>query len=155
MELTLRPKRLKYLLFALLSAGFAAVGMLMLRDGNPTGWVEILFFGAGALVFCVLLLPGSAYLKLDPGGFTLCSLFRSHSMRWFEVESFAADWIGARKMVVFNYSKFHRGQDRLRKVASTIAGYEAALPDTYGLTAEDLAAVMNDWRRRATVSEDA
>jgi hypothetical protein len=63
MELVLRPNRLRYLLFMTLSAGFVTGGALMVREGNPIGWVSILFFGAGVIVFFLLLLPGSAYLK--------------------------------------------------------------------------------------------
>jgi hypothetical protein len=149
MELILRPKRLKYLLFALLSAGFAAGGGLMVRSGVLLGWAEILLFGTFATVFCLMLAPGAAYLKLDPAGFTFCSLFRSHTMHWYEVDSFATARIGNRNLVVFNFSPLHRGQEHLRKISSAIAGYEAALPETYGLKAQDLAALMNQWRQRA------
>jgi hypothetical protein len=152
MELTLRPRRFKYLLFALLSAGFALVGATMVRDGEGLGWAEILFFGTGAIVFCLLLLPGSAYLKLDPAGFTFCSLFRPHFTPWSEVEPFAVGRVGTRLLVVFNFSEAHRGQKYLRKVSSAISGYEAALPDTYRLKAADLAALMNDWRQRCAPS---
>ncbi len=148
MELTLRPRRLKYLLLALFSGGFAIAGAFMVRDAERLGWAEILFFGTGAIVFGLLLLPGSAYLKLDSAGFTFCSLFRAHFTRWSEVDSFAVGMVGTRRLVVFNFNEMHRGQDHLRKVAAAISGYEAALPDTYGRTAADLAALMNDWRQR-------
>jgi hypothetical protein len=92
------------------------------------------------------MLPGSAYLRLDPAGFTVCSLFRTHATRWFEVEGFATARISGRRMVVYNYSRFHRGQPRLRRLASTISGYEAALPDTCGMKADSLAELMNQWR---------
>ncbi len=152
MELTLRPKRLKYFLFLLVSAAFAGVGVLMVRGGDRVGWAEIALFGSGAVVFCILLLPGSAYLKLDADGFTFCSLFRSHRLRWSEVDSFGVADIGVRQMVAFNFSPLHRGQERMRKISSAIAGYEGALPDTYGRSAEDLAALLNQWRDRAIPS---
>jgi hypothetical protein len=152
MELTLRPKRFKYLLFAFLSAAFAIVGALMVRDGERFGWVEILFFATAAIVFCLLLFPGSAYLKLDPAGFTFCSLFRSHFSPWSEVESFAVGSVGPRRLVVFNFSASHHGQKNLRKLSAAISGYEAALPDTYRLKAAELAALMNNWRERCAPS---
>ena len=135
-----------------LSAGFVAGGALMVREGDPTGWAAILFFGAGVIVFCLLLLPGSAYLILDPAGFTVCSLFRAHSTRWYEVNSFEVGSIGRHKLVVFNFSNLHRGQEFARKLSSAIGGYEGALPETYGLAAEELAAMMNDWRQRGDAS---
>lgn len=148
MELILRPRRFKYLLFALLSVGFAIGGALTVRDSKLLGWVEILFFGSGAIVFCLLLLPGSAYLRLDPAGFTSCSLFRPHFTPWCEVDSFAVGTVGIKRMVVFNFSELHHGQKYLRKVSSGLSGYEGALPDAYGLKAEELAALLNDWRQR-------
>ena len=148
MELTLRPNRLRYLLLLTLSAGFVAGGALIVRQGDPIGWAAILFFGAGVIVFFLLLLPGSAYLKLDPAGFTVCSLFRARSTRWYEVDSFQVGNIGRRKLVVFNFSNLHRGQEFVRKLSSAMFSYEGALPETYGISAEELAAMMNAWRQR-------
>ncbi len=37
----------------------------------------------------------------------------------------------------------------LAKINVAIAGHNAALPETYGLSAEDLSAVMAQWRERA------
>jgi hypothetical protein len=138
----------------ILSAGFVASGALLVRvddlEADLAGWVLILFFGLGAIVFCLHLLPGSAYLKLDPAGFTVCSLFRAHSYRWYEVDSFEVGKFRRRKLVVFNFSNLHRGQEFVRKLSSAIGGYEGALvPETYGLSAEELAATMNEWRARA------
>ena len=148
MELTLRPNRRRYLLFMMLSAGFVAGGALTVRKSDPIGWAAILFFGSGVIVFGLLLLPGSAYLKLDSAGFTFCTLFRAHSTSWYEVDSFQVARIGGRKLVAFNYSNLHRGQDFARKLSHTISGYEGALPETYGLSAEELVITMNEWRQR-------
>ena len=113
-------------------------------------WVGILLFGSGVIVFSLLLLPGSAYLKLDSSGFTLCTLFRAHSTGWYDVDSFQVGRIAGRKMVVFNFSNLHPRQRVLRKLSSALSGYEAGLPETYaGLSAEELAAMLNDWRERA------
>jgi hypothetical protein len=147
LELILRPNRRRYLLLLLSCAGLVA-GALAARKSDPINWVGILLFGSGVIVFGLLLLPGSAYLKLDPAGFTVCSLFRPHSTCWYEVDSFQVARIGGRKLVAFNYSNLHRGQEFARKLSSAIAGYEGALTETYGLSAERLAAMMNDWRQR-------
>lgn len=120
----------------------------MIGDGDRLGWLEIFFFGSGFIVFCVSMLPGSAYLKLDSNSFTFCSLFRPHTLRWDEVEAFGVTTIALRKMVAFNFSELHGGHRRMRKISSVLSGYEAALPDTYGRKAEELAALMNEWRMR-------
>jgi hypothetical protein len=55
-------------------------------------------------------------------------------------------------LVVFNFSNLHRSHEFARKLSSAIGGYEGGLPDTYGLLAKELAALMNDWRQRGVPS---
>jgi hypothetical protein len=150
MEVTLRPNRLKYLVILIVCAGFAVSGALNVAKNSLIGWIEILAFGSNAIVFGVLLLPGSSYLKLDPTGFTICSLFQARTIGWHEVDAFRVGTDRGRKLVVFDFSNLHHGQEFARKFASTISGYEAGLPDTYGLSAEELAATLNEWRERAS-----
>ena len=138
LELILRPNRRRYLLLLLSCAGLV-VGALTARKSDPImGWVGILLFGSGVIVFSLLLLPGSAYLKLDSAGFTFCTLFRAHSTGWYEVDSFQVARIAGRKMVVFNFSNLHPGQRVLRKLSSAVSGYEAGLPETYGSPPKNL-----------------
>jgi hypothetical protein len=148
--MTLRPNRLKYLVILIVCAGFVVGGALNVLKNSVIGWSEILFFGSNVIVFGVLLLPGSAYLKLDPTGFTICSLFRARTLGWHEVDAFRVGTDRRRKLVVFDFVKLHQGHEFARKFASTISGYEAGLPDTYGLSAEELAATMNEWREHAS-----
>jgi len=138
-----------YLVILIVCAGFVVSGALKVPKDSLKGWIEILVFGSNAIVFGVLLLPGSAYLKLDPTGFTICSLFQARTLGWHEVDAFRVDTDRGRKLVVFNFSKLHRGQEFARKVASRLSGYEAGLPDNYGLSAEEPAATLNEWRERA------
>jgi hypothetical protein len=154
-ELILTPNRLKNALFAVLCAAFTASGVLMIRSGEALGWLEIALFGSGALVFWVQLLPGGAYLRLDPAGFTVRSLYRTHTTSWYEVEDFATARISGRRTVVFNYSGLHRGQPRLRRLAAAISGYEAALQDTYGMKPAALAELMNQWRHKHAANSSA
>jgi hypothetical protein len=154
-EVTLRPNRLRYAVLMIVSACFAVSCGVMVREGLSTGWTGmaawagILSFGAGAIVFCLLLVPGSAYLRLDDTGFTVCSLFRVHTIRWCEVDSFEVGTIARRKSVVFNFSNLYPRQKLLRKLSSAISSHEGALPETYGLSAEELSAMLNDWRQHA------
>jgi hypothetical protein len=152
LELILRPN-LRRSLLPLLSCAGLVVGALTVRKSDPIiGWVGILLFGSGAIVIGLLLLPGSSYLKLDSDGFTVCSLYRAHSTSWYEVDSFQVARIVGRKFVVFNFSNLHRGQEFTRKLSSAIAGYDGGLPEIYELSAEQLAAMMNDWRQREGLS---
>jgi hypothetical protein len=40
----------------------------------------------------------------------------------------------------------------MAKLSVAIAGHNAGLPDTYGLSADDLARLMTAWRKRAVAA---
>ena len=145
--LTLRTKPIKMLLYLLGSLLFVVIGVLLLRD-TFVGWLGIGFFGLCSIVFALLLLPNASYLELTPEGFTIRSLFRSHSYSWTEIETFAVGYASRMKTVVFNLSPFYENQHTLRKTNKKLFGFEACLPDTYGMSAEELADLMNTWKRR-------
>lgn len=146
--LTLRPSKTSMILYFALCSIFTVVGALMIGDGRTMGWLIAVLFGLGSLVFLLQLLPNCSYLRLDPTGFTMCSLFRSHHYRWSEVEHFGITRIGLNKMVAFNFSdQFDRARIA-RRVATEISGYEGALPDPYGMKHEQLAELMNQWKVR-------
>jgi hypothetical protein len=89
-ERVLRPNRWKVLGLLAVSLGFTATGVGMAADGLWMGWLAAGFFGLGAVVFTVQLLPGSAYLRLGPDGFVVCSLFRSSACRWSDLARFGS-----------------------------------------------------------------
>ena len=121
----------KYLLLCL---GFTVVGVFMIMDGEGlSGWFVALFFGLGVVVFLAQFWPAASYLKLTPKGFVCCTLFRSWSAEWESVGDFHVGKIGDETRVVFK-----------RYDSST----KTFLPDSYGRTLEELADLMNDWRRR-------
>lgn len=155
---TLRPNRFKCLALLLLSCAFVAIGLNMVFDGNTVGWLiiswlSIVFFGLGALVFIVQLLPNAAYLQLDQEGFTVCSLFRSSSYRWSDVDTFEVTLIGLNRMVVFNFSESYHQALSMRQIATAISGYEGALPDSYSLSVPALAALLNEYRNEALLMD--
>jgi hypothetical protein len=145
--LTLRPRRLKMALYGALSAGFTIGGALMIRDGAGEGWFVAGFFGLATLVFLALLMPGSASLLLTRDGFRVRSLWRSHFTPWSAVAAFGVVRISHRSMVSYNFTDVaaHRGA----RFSRALTGAEGALPDSYGMSAEDLAALMTAWRARA------
>jgi len=110
------------------------------------GYFVIIFFSLGIVVFLVNLFPGSGYLRLSERGFETKTLFRLHFNPWSQVERFEVRFIGRRKMVVYELSDESKG--KLAAFAKELTGFAAALPDTYGHSAEELAALMNEWRSR-------
>ncbi len=135
------------LLYLFVSLSFVAIGVLIF-NGRFMDWLGIIFFGFCSIVFALQLLPNASYLRLTPEGFTMCSLFRSHSYSWTEIENFAVGHASRMKTVVFNHPSFHTKQATLKKANKKFFGFEACLPDTYGMSAEELADLLNRWRRR-------
>jgi hypothetical protein len=127
---------------------FVATGVLMVRDGEGIGWFVLGFFGLCALVFALQLLPGTSRLRLDQNGFTVTSLFRSSTVRWSEVARFFVAQVGGRAMVCWDYAGAVPHSTASRRLSRALAGVEAGLPDTYGLSAEALASLLEDWRQR-------
>lgn len=140
---TLRPSRVKTALLFLVCAAFVVGGVLMVRDGKTMGYFCGGFFALGLPVFGLQFHPKAAYLHLATDGFTFCSLFRSHFVQWAHVQEFAVIHVGANRMVAWNFTPALPALGRARGISKALSGYEAALPDTYGMKAHELADVLN------------
>jgi hypothetical protein len=145
---TLRPGRTKTAGRCLACLIFVVIGIAMVRTGEPAGYFCGGFFALCLPVFAIQFHPGAAYLRLAPEGFTFCSLFRSHTVRWTDVCEFGAVTIGGNRMVAWNFAPEYTPPGRVRRISKSLYGYEAALPDTYGLKAQELAELMEGLRQR-------
>lgn len=148
-EQVLRPKMIKFIFYQVICLAFLAMGILMIRDGEVMGWFATIFFGLGFLVLLINFIPGASYLKLNKEGFEVCSMFRKHQYKWSEIQSFGVGVISNNKMVMFDFTEEYGKQTNARKVSSFLAGAEGALHDTFGLKAEELAALMNEYKRKS------
>ena len=146
-ELVLRASRWTWIGVFGLSALFTAAGVLMVGDEKATGWFVLSFFGLCAAVALLQVVRPSC-LRLDEEAFAF-GRGRKQRVRWLDVGEFRVQRVGGNLMVVFDFAPSYRGFETGRRVASALAGAEGALPDTYGLKAADLAALMNEWRSRA------
>jgi hypothetical protein len=118
----------------LICLGFTVVGVLMIVEGEGlAAWFVASFFGLGLVVALAQFWPAASYLKLTSKGFVCCTLFRNWSAAWDSVSQFYVGRVGNDERVVFERS------------GSSATKF---LPDTYGRTPQDLADLMNDWRRR-------
>jgi hypothetical protein len=110
-----------------------------------TTWGILAFCGFGTVAAAAALL-GGVRLTLDHTGFESVRLFLSRRVRWEDVSAFVAYYPGGNGFVVF---------DNVRKntlkgfIDRFLSGRNDYLPDTYGLPAHDLAALMNQWRELA------
>lgn len=122
-----RPSRTKVMGRLLLSAAFVAGGIFMVSAGQQMGWLAIAFFGLGVVVFALQLLPNCNYVRVGPDGFTVRSLFRSHSCRWSDVGAFKVAQLARQQMVVFSFANHYRGPRRLSRINAQLVGAEAPL----------------------------
>src|SRR5262249_39696147 len=128
---------------------FTVGGVFMVRSGDWTGWLPLIFFALVALVAAAAMLPGAGALTLDRDGFEITNLFRRHRSRWQDAHGFTTARIPPATQRWLVYDDISQGAKRLAKINVAIVGRNAALPDTYGLSPEDLGDLMMLWRERA------
>lgn len=149
-ELRLFPSKKKMLLLIAGSSLFTIGGISGLGSGDVTPWLCTIFFGLCALVGIVNILPNASYLHLTPDGFEVKSLYKLRSYAWSDVHDFRVyDVSDISKLVGFDLSDSHPANKTARKISSTVAGVEDSLPDNYGMKAEALARMMNEWKAHA------
>jgi hypothetical protein len=152
---TLYPSRLKWGLILTGFMLFTFVGCAMVINGDKGGWFVVYFCSAGTLIGIIPLLPGGGGLTLDQYGFETVNMFRRTRTRWRDASGFETMVQAAAPGSQVVYDDASRNQD-FDPAANPlwVAGHNAALPDTYGLRAKDLAWVMESWRTRALAPHD-
>lgn len=144
-RVVLRPSRTKWTLLLFISAAFTAVCVLAIRDGNGWAWLGLTLFGLGMLV-ALLMLAGKVKLVLTPEGFMIRNLVNAVTYRWSDIEDFYEAPVGVTTIVAWSY-RSSVDRDRLARGVNRAFGQpEAGLGDTFGMSANDLAELMNTWR---------
>ncbi|TPQ41825.1 hypothetical protein C2U70_02295 [Bradyrhizobium guangdongense] len=154
---TLRVSLLKMLALFLGSLGFVLIGVLLIvfvkddPEARIAGLASVVFFGACAVIGAVMLLPGAGSLTLEAKGFEVRSLFRRNHVAWPQASRFAVVTLqlpngGSNRMVGYD-------DDKLKGLGADFSrdkiGRSAALPDSYGLSLEELTRLLTEWRERA------
>jgi hypothetical protein len=152
---TLLPSRTKAAILLCVCLLFVLGGTWMVRDGQPMGYFCGGFFALGLPLFALQFHPKAAYLHLAPDGFTFCSLFRAHTVRWEHVREFAIIYAGPNRMVAWNFSQGYSRAGGARAISKSLCGYEAALPDTYGMKPQELVKLMEELRQRHVETQNA
>lgn len=149
LPLILRPSKLKTLVLLIICLVFSFGGIFLIRKGDNMGWLVFSFFFIGVIVFIITLLPNSSYLKISVEGIEIKTLFKKSQMiSWGVIDEFGAAYIGVNKMVTINFNENYNQQKVGRNVASSLTGFEGALPDTYGMDASKLANLLNDYKNK-------
>jgi hypothetical protein len=148
--MVLRSSRLKWLAVLVAALVFVLGGVLIFfaaPNGRGGGVVVFGFFGLTAIVALIqVLTPGR--IELSPDGFTAYGIGTRRTTAWSDVSSFSVVRASALSKIVAVNPTDSRTLGRAGSAIRKVVGFNRALPDTYGLSAEDLAALMNDWHRR-------
>jgi len=143
---TFKASRKKALLLFLGSVCFVALGVWMSSQKPLLGWICVAFFGLGVPVSLLMLLTNAMYLRLDEAGFELGSFFRKHKTRWADVARFDIGSIRGAKMITIAYARDYKRQQLGRAIASSLAGMEGAIPNSYDAPLADILAALNSWK---------
>jgi hypothetical protein len=153
--LVLRPSMRKWLWVLAAAIVFVVAGIVSIEEPRDAadanvGWFAVVFFGLGIVISGIMLIPGGAGLTLSADGFVVRKFFYDRTVRWTDVGEFVIRGVsyprGSKKFVVYNDPS---AKGTLAAANARLTGYTGALPDTYGLSVEDLCRLMTLWRERA------
>jgi hypothetical protein len=127
------------------SALFVWVGLYVAGSRPLLGWATAVFAGACTLLGLVTLVTGGASLRLDEQGFKIAGVLRTSGFRWVDIESIRMAKIRGASIIALDYRK---GDPRRSQVSRALAGMDATVGNIYGISIEDLCAVMKEWHER-------
>lgn len=115
--------------------------------------VMCVFAWAFTALFLYVILPGKRYLELTSQGFTLRYGFNSSSHNWRDVQDFGVFRKERMVFVVFNFARGYvpptPRRQRTSAYARKLTGYDSSIGSPrYGMSAEELADLMNKLRQR-------
>ena len=127
---------------------FLAISIARLR-GSEWAWLPILFFGAGALLIAIQLLPGASWLRVSEQGLEVCSLFRVRIYVWNEVGDFRVRWVPFQRVVAFTFNTRSQSEG-FEGTLRFARGRHRWLQDSYGVPPRALAEFLNERRHECT-----
>ncbi|MEQ8763675.1 MAG: hypothetical protein RL885_07105 [Planctomycetota bacterium] len=159
LPLKLRPRAWTAILLLVTSGVFVATGLWLGFTGKTPGFLVAAFFGIGVGVAIVQLMPESTWLHITEEGLTYRQLFKEHHVPWEAVEVFypvtmRQSGLPIRKMVGFDFRPSYDRSRLGRRVASMVAGCEAALPSNYGMKCRALVDLLNEHLVRTRVAQE-
>jgi hypothetical protein len=146
-EVVLRASRRKWLaiLAGCVVATFA--GFSMVVDGDLVGLFLLGLFGFGTAVALATIVR-STQLYVDSDGVILVEPWRRMRYEFKDCSEFRT-WRGSHTaMVVFNHQSADRDPSLLSILNEQVSGSNSWLPNTFGVSAPELGALLNDRRQR-------
>jgi hypothetical protein len=117
---------------------------------HPFAWALIVVFGVGVFMSFVALLPGTTYLRLTPEGYEQRAHFQTLKQSWQHIERFQVYRYRAilNRRVGIIYDPSYKSHSPAGRLNPHLAGVDVTLHDNYGLAADELANLMNEWLNR-------
>lgn len=141
-ELYLPASTVRWIFVSVMSGIIVAVNLYVSITTNaPALGILAFIFAVTGGVAAVQLIPGSAGLHLDRKGFTFRMFWVDRRREWTEITPILSSQVGLLQMVGYN-----RKDDAPNKPREI-------LPDTYRISANELADIMNRWRNAAIRAE--
>ncbi|MNU12124.1 hypothetical protein D3C71_01460 [compost metagenome] len=141
LPLTLKPGKTKSTILILISAALVVLGISLLEKNMMIAVLNIVFFGICLAVFIINLFPNASYLKIDERGIEMKNLFKTTFIHWQAVSGFKTKFIFVNKLVTFTI-------DEKLLESSKMKGKTGAFPDTYGMSAKNLANLLNEYKAK-------
>jgi hypothetical protein len=150
-ELVLQAERRPLIWPLVGSLAFVVIGAWMVGTGSALGWVVIVFFGVGLVVFPLAMLPGSASLRIGRDGYVVRWMFRDRAESWEHIKIFVPSRLPSitpQWRVGFLYHEWYvpRGGRAGRgglAASTSLSGLHGRLPNNFGLSAQELADLLN------------
>ena len=153
--LVLKPqKKLKKLIFAIVYFPLAVSYLYTAQKGDLVHWFFAILFGCVVITFAVDSLPNSCFLRLTPEGLTIRNGYIPRSYKWTDIHIFYAGFFHNKETVLFDFSDSYESP-ALERAVSNLSGYGGFLPETYSMSPERLAELLNVWREHFSRGEDA
>lgn len=137
--LILKPSKIKSTILILISIGFISLGIKLLEKNILIAVLNIFFFGICLIIFMINMIPNSSYLKIDEKGIEMKNLFKITFIPWQAVSGFKTKFIFVNRLVTFTI-------DEKLLENSKMKGKSGAFPDTYGMSAKNLANLLNEYK---------
>jgi hypothetical protein len=138
---------MKFAALLVICLALAVVGLWMVSEREPAGWVAAVFFGFCALMVAVAMATGAG-LSLDPEGFIMRSALRRKRYLWAQVSAFSTVRAGRRDYIVFD--DLSRRAGWLSRTAGALMGGNSSIPATIiSGSLEDACKLLNAFRERA------
>ncbi len=142
-------RKLVFFLISTILFGGCLVATALYSDMSGVGiafmWLGAIGCAAAIPIFLLSIIRGST-LRLDPGGMQTFQGLKRSAHRWSDTSEFSVADVGI-PMVVFDEATITGGA--VGDFSRSLVGRGGGLPDTYGMDAWDLAALLNEWRARA------